>query len=267
MRGIAILLLCCAALAAQTWNVRVMKAVPKTAQSLDGDPAKLKIEGDMLVCESRGERKWQVTFDAIRALSHSTRVRNRGALSLEENSSASPTGDIGALGVLLFAAALSSSNVKWEYVTIGWRERQAYHTRIVRLRNSDLPSFARELKTRTWLDVEDAEQELKDLWREIERRRSGALSIKFETQTLIRKVPVRAGPYLLILLEMENSSCRLYLFRGNRIDPKKPVLEIPVTISANKEPVQGVVPVYGMDQGWRILQGVQAAGRTLRITE
>lgn len=268
MKGISILLLCGAALTAQTWNVRVMETVPKTAQSLDGDPAKLKIERDMLACESRGERKWQVSFDAIRDLSHATRVRNRGALILEEDSSTSrASGDVGAVGVLLFAAALSSSKVQWEYVTIGWRESQAYHTKIVRLRKADLPSFARELKARTWLDVVDAEQDLKDLWREIERRRSEALTITLEKQTLIRKTPVRAGSYLMIILEMENSSARLYLFRGNRIDPTKPVLEIPVTLTANNDPAQGVVPVYRIDQGWRMLQGVRVAGRTVRIIE
>ncbi|MBI4893543.1 MAG: hypothetical protein HY821_23175 [Acidobacteria bacterium] len=263
-----VLLLCSTALAAQTWNVRLVKSVPKTAQALDGDAAKLKIEGDMLVCDSRGERKWQAPLAAIRDLSHATRVRNRGALALEENSSSSrASGDVGELGVLLLAAALSGSKAKWEYVTIGWRENQAYHSKLVRLRQVDLPSFQRELKARTWLEVADAEQELKDLWREIDRRRSEALSIRLEKQTLIRKTPVRAGPYLMIILEKENSTGRLYLFRGNRIDPTKPALEIPITITANNEPAQGGVPIYAIDQGWKILQGIRLGGSTVRIVE
>ena len=268
MKSVPVLLICASMLAAQTWNVRMMKTVPQTAQSLDGDPAKLKIEGDMLVCESRGEWKWQVSFDAIRDLSHSTRVRNRGALTLEDDSSNTrDTEGVGALGVLLFAAALSTSKVQWEYVTIAWRENQAYRTKIVRLRKADLPSFARELKTRTWLDIVDAEQDLKDLWAEIERRSRGAQTITLEKHTLIRNTSVPAGPYRMIIVEMESSSDRLYLFRGNRIDPKKPALEIPVTLTVNNEPAQGVLPVYRIEQGWRILQGVRIAGRTVRIIE
>jgi hypothetical protein len=123
------------------------------------------------------------------------------------------------------------------------------------------------LKTRTWLDIVDAEQDLKDLWAEIERRSRGAQTITLEKRTLIRKTSVSAGPYRMIIVEMESSSDRLYLFRGNRIDPKKPALEIPVTLTVNNEPAQGVLPVYRIEQGWRILQGVRIAGRTVRIIE
>ena len=105
------------------------------------------------------------------------------------------------------------------------------------------------------------------MWREIERRRQGAQTITLEKHTLIRKTPVPAGSYLMIIVEMESSSDRLYLFRGNRIDPKKPALEIPVMLTVNSEPAQGVLPVYRIDQGWRILQGVRIAGRTVRIRE
>jgi hypothetical protein len=147
MKSVPVLMMCGSMLAAQTWNVRMIRTVPQTAQSLDGDPAKLKIEGDMLVCESRGEWKWQVSFDAIRDLSHSTRVRNRGALTLEDDSSNSRgTEGVGALGVLLFAAALSTSKVQWEYVTIAWRENQVYRTKIVRLRKADLPPFRKGIE-------------------------------------------------------------------------------------------------------------------------
>jgi hypothetical protein len=260
---IFVLFLCCmGAAAAQEWTVRIVNVIPRAGRTEEGIKTKLRIDANTLVCDSRKKQTCDIPLWSITGLSHDTQARNRAAAYGDSPGSCDGMGCAANLAIL---ALLAPFHVRWEYVRIQWRDNGEPRTTYLRFRSADFSSFEREVAARAQLTFESLTIQREERLQLIERRKSEALPVRLDRATFIRNEPVRGGLYQVLIVETAPDAGDLYLFRGKRVNPKKPTLVVPISIMTGAENVQTSEPAYSQRKRWKNLESIRMPGRTVRI--
>jgi hypothetical protein len=249
---------------AQVWSVRLVNLVPKKGRIDEGTKAKLRINANSLVCDSPKTQLCDIPLRSIRGLSHDVRVRNRAAEYGDSGGIGSCYG-YGCAADLFLMAVLAPVHVRWEYVTIQWRDSGLNHTTILRFSKKDFPSFEREMVTQTSLTFEDAARQRDTTRQLIEQRKPEALPIQLDRGTFIRNELVKSGLYQILIVEREPGTGNLFFFRGKEVDWKKLAWVIPVTIIPGSEQVGRPEPEYSPLRYEKRLDAIRMRGRVVRV--